>query len=34
MFHMDQPASLNQMAREMHGHVVTDNEGIISELLK
>ena len=33
MFPMDQPALLNQMAREMHGHVVTDNEGMISKLL-
>ena len=30
---MDQPALLNQMTREMHGHVVTDNEGMISKLL-
>ena len=33
MFPMDQPALLNQMAREIHGHVVTDNEGMISKLL-
>ena len=34
MFPMDQPALLNDVAREMHGHVVTDNEGAISRLLK
>ena len=27
MFPMDQPALLNQMAREMHGHVVTETLG-------
>ena len=34
MFPMDQPALLNDVAREMHGHVDTDNEGAISTLLK
>ena len=27
MFPMDQPALLNQMAREMHGHIVTETLG-------
>ena len=33
MFSVEQPAVINQVAREIHGHPITDNEGTIGKLL-
>ena len=33
MFPVEKPSLLNDVAREMHGHVTTNNEGTLSKLL-